>query len=81
MATPKETTQANEPKKVKIRLPKENRGEENFVIVSVNCKNYKIMKGVEVEVPAEVAEVLANAEAALDDANGYMDKKADKDKE
>ena len=79
MATPKETTQANEPKKVKIRLPKENRGEENFVIVSVNCKNYKIMKGVEVEVPAEVAEVLANAEAALDDANGYMDKKADKE--
>jgi hypothetical protein len=63
---------------VKIRLPKENRGEENFVIVSVNCKNYKIMKGVEVEVPVAVAEVLEHSEQAMDEANSYMDKKAEK---
>lgn len=78
MATPKETTATNVAKKVKIRLPKENRGEENFIIVSVNCKNYKIMRGVEVEVPEEVAEVIRHSEEAMDEANGYMDKKSEK---
>lgn len=79
MATAKDTTKAvDNTGKVTIRLPKENRGEENFVIVSVNCKNYKIMRGVEVEVPVEVAEVLRHAEEAVEEANGYMDKKADK---
>ena len=43
---------------VKILLPRGRKNEENFVIVSVNGRNYKIMKGVEVEVPEAVAQVL-----------------------
>ena len=70
--------QVKKPDTVTIRLPKENRGEENFIIVSVNCKNYKIMKGVDVEVPVSVAEVIRNSEIAIEEANGYMDEKADK---
>ena len=36
----------------KVYLPRGRKNEENFVIVSVNGRSYKIMKGVEVEVPA-----------------------------
>ena len=43
------------------------------MIVSVNGRNYKIMKGVEVEVPACVAEVLENGRMMADTARRYMD--------
>ena len=36
---------------VKILLPRGRKNEENFVIVSVNGRSWKIMRGVEVEVP------------------------------
>ena len=32
----------------KVYLPRGRKNEENFVIVSVNGRSYKIMKGVEV---------------------------------
>lgn len=66
--------------KVKIKLPKERKGEENFIIVSVNCKRYKIMKGVWVEVPRFVAEVVNNAEVAEIEAEKYIEKNLDNDK-
>ena len=34
----------------KVFLPRGRKNEENFVLVSVNGRSYKIMKGVEVEV-------------------------------
>lgn len=60
-------------KMVNIFLPRGRKNEENFVIVSVNGRNYKIMKGVEVEVPECVAEVLENGRMMADTARRYMD--------
>lgn len=62
---------------VKIKLPKERRGEDNYIIVSVNCKSYKIMKGVWVEVPKFVAEVIENAENAEMEAEKFIENNAD----
>lgn len=52
-------------KKVKIRLPKERRDQED-VFVSVNERSWLIRRGVEVEVPACVAEVLRDREMMLE---------------
>ena len=61
---------------VKILLPRGRKNEENFIIVSVNSRSWKIMKGVEVEVPDFVAEVLENAEMMAETARRYVDKMA-----
>ena len=63
-------------KPVKILLPRGRKNEENFIIVSVNGRSWKIMKGVEVEVPDFVAEVLENAEMMAETARRYVDKMA-----
>ena len=57
----------------KVFLPRGRKNEENFVIVSVNGRNHKIMKGGEVEVPECVAEVLENGRMMADTARRYMD--------
>lgn len=44
--------------KVTIRIPKTADGSSNYLIASVNGKPYKIMKGVNVDVPAPIAEVI-----------------------
>ena len=46
---------------VKIRLPRRTKNDED-VFVSVNAKTYLIKRGMEVEVPASVAELIRNAE-------------------
>ena len=61
---------------VKILLPRGRKNEENFIVVSVNGRSWKIMKGVEVEVPDFVAEVLENAEMMAETARRYVDKMA-----
>ena len=61
---------------VKILLPRGRKNEENFVIVSVNGRSWKIMRGVEVEVPRCVAEVLENAEMMAEEARRYVDERA-----
>ena len=63
-------------KTVKILLPRGRKNEENFIIASVNGRSWKIMKGVEVEVPDFVAEVLENAEMMAETARRYVDKMA-----
>ena len=60
-------------KKVKVFLPRGRKNEENFVIVSVNGRSFKIMKGVEVEVPDYIAEVLENSRMMADAARQYVD--------
>ena len=60
----------------KVYLPRGRKNEENFVIVSVNGRSYKIMKGVEVQVPDYVAEVLENAQMMADTARRYVDRMA-----
>ena len=64
-------------KMTKILLPRGRKNEENFVIVSVNGKSWKIMKGVEVEVPDYVAEVLDNGRKMADEARRYVERMAD----
>ena len=48
---------------VSIFLPRGRKNEENFVIVSVNGRSWKIMRGVQVQVPGYVAEVLEQSMA------------------
>ena len=64
-------------KMVKVLIPRGRKNEENFVIVAVNGHSFKIMKGVEVEVPDYVAEVLENAEMMAEEARRYVDKMAE----
>ena len=52
-------------KMVKIRLPK-TRADEDDERVWVNHRSWQIKRGVEVEVPECVAEVLRNREIALE---------------
>ena len=61
-------------KMVSIKLPKARKNEDNFIMVSVNTKNYRIMKGVNVKVPASVAEVIRTSEKAKDRAERYIEK-------
>ena len=57
-----ESTNTNKTKMVKIRIPR-TRVDEEDVVVRVNLKRWLIKRGVEVEVPECVAEVLRNQEA------------------
>ena len=63
-------------KMVKILLPRGRKNEENFVIVSVNGRSWKIMRGVEVSVPDYVAEVLENSRMMAEAARRYVDERA-----
>lgn len=69
MATEKKDTVTKESvqkeKMVKIRLPK-TRADEDDERVWVNHRSWQIKRGVEVEVPECVAEVLRNRELALE---------------
>lgn len=62
MAAKKNT---NGEKLVRIRLPKERRDQED-VFVGVNERTWLIRRGIEVEVPECVAEVLENREMMLE---------------
>lgn len=55
----------NKEKMVKIRIPKDRSSNEDL-FVSVNEKTYLVKRGVEVEVPASVAEVIARVEEMED---------------
>ena len=54
-----------------VLLPRGRKQEENFVIVSVNGRSWKIMRGVEVRVP-----VLENAAMMAEAARRYVDERA-----
>ena len=60
--TRKERAMAEKKKNVRIRLFKDNSRYKGDLFVSVNGVNYKIRRGVEVEVPPEVAEVLEHSQ-------------------
>ena len=62
---------------VALTIPRGRKQEENFVIVSVNGRSFKIMKGVRVEVPDFVREVLVNSRMMADEARRYVDRMAD----
>lgn len=66
--TTKKATE-NKEETVKIKIPKD--GKKGDVFVSVNERTWLIKRGVEVEVPACVAEVIANAEAMENEADEF----------
>ena len=57
---------------VSVTIPRGRKQEENFVIVSVNGRSWKIMKGVQVQVPDYVAEVLENSRMMAETARRYV---------
>lgn len=64
-------------KMVKIRIPRTKADEED-VFVSVNMRTWLIKRGVEVEVPECVAEVLRHQEEALEEIMLFQAKNAKK---
>lgn len=73
MAETQKTNQVKE-KMVKVKIPKDrNIKNQPDEIVYVNDRNWQIQRGVEVEVPECVAEVLRNRERALDRIDAYED--------
>ena len=73
------TTTTNKPTKkmVKIRIPRTKADQED-VFVSVNMETFLIKRGVEVEVPDYVAEVLQHQEEMLENIMIFNDAKASK---
>ncbi len=67
MAASKTNAAKGEEPRVRVRIPKtkENSGD---VFVSVNERTWQIRRGVEVEVPECVAEVVRNSERAAEAA-------------
>ena len=59
-------------KMVTVQLPKTADGSSNHLIASCNGKTYKIMKGVKVDVPAPIAEVLEHMFEAEEEAELYI---------
>lgn len=71
MAAKEKTVDTNG--RVTITLPRPTtREEQNFRLVGLNGKFYKVMKGVPVSVPAAVAEVLFNAQEAENQALDFI---------
>ena len=60
---------------VKIKLPRERREQED-VFVGVNQRTWLIKRGVEVEVPACVAEVLMHRENMLESIMAFQNEKS-----
>jgi len=67
----------NVEKTVKIKLPRERREQED-VFVGVNERTWLIKRGVEVEVPQCVAEVLMNREQMLESIMAFQNEKSAK---
>ena len=60
-------------KMVKIHLFKDNKNYNGDVFVAVNGRTFQIQRGVDVEVPECVAEVLRNSESQNAEAVRLMD--------
>ena len=75
MADKKKAPTPSEPSgKVVVKLTAPRKGEEKFITASVNGKVWKIQKGVAVEIPRELAEVLNNANEEAMKADSYAEK-------
>lgn len=63
-------------KTTKTIIIERDRSGEDSVFVGVNGKNYLIKKGIPVEVPIAVAEVIENSKIAVNEAYDYIDSAA-----
>ena len=61
--------------KREIRLPKAPKGEDNFLIASVNGRVFKIKRGESVEVPLPIAQVIENSYKDADAADEFIESK------
>lgn len=68
---------AAKPKTAKIKLPL-SKYEKDDVYVAINGKSYLIKRGIEVQVPAAVVEVLENRERMLRMAYDFEEEAASK---
>lgn len=73
--TTPEAKKTNNPKMVTIKLPR-IKGAPDSVWVSVNMDNWQIKRGVEVEVPYCVAEVLKHQEEMLESIAKFEEENA-----
>lgn len=62
-----------EVKEVEIKLPRAEKGENNFITASLNGKVYQIKRGISVTVPVALAEIIKHSEEAKDAAIDYID--------
>ncbi len=60
-------------KRVKIKLRRAREGEEKEVFVGLNGKFYRIQRGMEVEVPEGVKEILDHSEMAEEDLQVFIE--------
>ena len=67
-----EANKTEKEKLVKIRIPRE-RDRQGDVYVSINERSWLIKRGVEVEVPECVAELIRNAEEAEEASYAFAD--------
>lgn len=81
MATEKKIPETKTEEMVTIKLPR-IKGEEDAVYVSINERNWLIKRGVSVEVPKCVADLLDQQDKALEEAYQRQEaaKKASKEK-
>ena len=56
---------------VTIRLPKATNGEANYLFAAVNGRRFKIQRGVKVEVPLPIAEVIEHSYEQQNMADEY----------
>lgn len=76
MAAAKNEAIVEKPGMVTIKLERPAKGQPEYVFAAVNGKTYQIKKGVPVQVPVAVAEVIANANRAAEAADSYSNEKA-----
>lgn len=74
MATEKKTPVAEQEKTVRIKIPK-TKEDMGDVFVSVNERTWQIQRGVYVDVPECVAEVLEHQEEMNEISMMYLEKK------
>lgn len=58
---------------VTIRLPKATNGEANYLFAAVNGRPFKIQRGVKVDVPLPIAEVIEHSYEQQNMADEYND--------
>lgn len=57
-----------------IRLERARPGEANYEVVALNGKRFKIMRGVDVQVPYGVYAILRDQQIAMEAADAYLEK-------
>ena len=69
---PENTLSEEKPEKVIVRLFKDNERYKDDGIVGLNGRLYQIQRGIDVEVPAGVAEILNNSMKQDTDTANYL---------